>query len=97
MCFLSGKNEDWEGPLLEIYPRTVTLAPASDGTVSFAEMPLPARGAGGHFNLTVPKTRAELERLCKQRQLRHAWRHWAGLLDVWLDDELLIECVPEQA
>jgi hypothetical protein len=23
-----------------------------------------------------------------------AWRDWAAFLDVWLEDDLLIECVP---
>lgn len=94
VCFLSGKDEDWEGPLVEIYPRNVTLAADGEGTVSFAKMTSPARGGGAHFNLTIHRSRTELERICERRALRHAWREWAGLLDVWLDDELLIECVP---
>lgn len=96
VCFLSGKDGDWEGPLVEVYPRQVTLAAAADGSVTFARLERPARGAGGHVNLSVSVTRAELERLCKERGIRHTWRSWAGFLDVWLDDELLIECVPTE-
>ena len=29
--------------------------------------------------------------------LPHAWRDWAGFLDVWIEDELMIECVPVAA
>jgi hypothetical protein len=91
VCFLNGA--DWDGGLIEFYPRTVALA-HRDGAVFFRAQES-QRGSGGtHFNLTVPRTREELEALCRERALPHSWRDWQGLLVVWLDDDLMIECVP---
>jgi hypothetical protein len=83
---------DWKGGLVEFYPRTATLA-HDDGAVTFRDLPSPSRGGGSHLNMTVPRTRAALEALCRERGLVCAWRDWAGFLDVWLEDDLLIECV----
>ena len=92
VCFLSA-GDDWNGAFIEFYPRTVTLA-ANAGSVEFRELKPPATGAGTHFNLSIPLTRSELESLCDRRKLAHSWRDWQALLEVWLDAELLIECVP---
>ncbi len=90
-CLLEG---EWNGALIEFYPRTATLA-HEGGHVRFEKLDPPARGGGTHFNLSLEKSRAEVEAICGARGLTHAWRDWAGFLDVWLDDELLIECVCE--
>jgi len=86
MCMFGG------GAFLELYPRTARLV-SREGDVAFAELQPAATGAGAHFNLKVDRTRAELERICDERGLKHGWRAWAGFLDVWLDDGLLVELV----
>ncbi len=95
VCFLGGDDEHWSGPLIELYPRSVRLA-SEAGEVVFRPLPPPhtARGAGTHFNLAVGATRGELERICAAQGLTCSWRGWAGFLDVWLDDDLLIELAP---
>lgn len=90
VCLLNG---DWDEALIEFYPRNVTLA-HDNGTVTFRRLSRPASGGGSHFNLSVPRSRAEVERVCAERGLTYAWRDWAALVDVWLEDDLLIECVP---
>lgn len=91
VCFFNGA--DWDGALIELYPRTVALA-HRDGAVFFRANDKP--GAGGtHFNLSIPRTREELEAICRQRGLPHSWRSWQSLLEVWLDDDVMIECVPD--
>jgi hypothetical protein len=90
VCLLNG---DWDDALIEFYPRTVTLA-HDDGVVTFRRLSPPASGGGSHFNLSIPGSRGDVERACAARGLTYAWRDWAGLLDVWLEDDLLIECVP---
>jgi hypothetical protein len=94
-CFLNGDIEDWESPLIEFYPCDVSLV-QSKGTLIFSRLkPTSARaGAGTHFNLTVPKTRTELEQRCKKLGLPFSWRDWQSVLEVWLEQDLLIECVP---
>jgi hypothetical protein len=91
VCLL---GEDWSGPLIEFYPRTATLA-HDQGQVQFRPLERGAEGGGTHFNLSVPRSRATLERTCLERGLAYTWRDWAGFLDVWLEEDLLIECVPE--
>ncbi len=59
VCFLNGA--DWDGGLIEFYPRTVALA-NRDGAVFFRAQES-QRGSGGtHFNLTVPRTRESSRR-----------------------------------
>ena len=83
---------DWGGGLVEFYPRSATLA-HDDGAIGFRTLDRPARGGGSHLNLSLPRKRADIEAICRQRGLVFAWRDWAGFLDVWLEDDLLIECV----
>jgi hypothetical protein len=83
----------WEGAMIELYPRDKTFA-LRDGAIGFHDLSPPARGAGTHFNLSVDKTRQELESLCAARGLTCSWRGWAAFLDVWVDEELLVELVP---
>ena len=92
VCLLEGS---WSGALIEFYPRTATLA-HEQGRVLFRPLDTPARGGGSHFNLSLPRSRGELERISRERGLPHAWRDWAGFLDVWLEPDLLIECVPDE-
>src|SRR3974390_2526280 len=54
--FLRGAEEDWGGPLIEFYPRSVVLARDGDKLV-FQSTTTSPRGAGTHFNLTIPKSR----------------------------------------
>lgn len=91
VCFLNAA--DWDGGLIEFYPRSVALA-HRDGAVYFRTQEPGAASGGTHFNLSVPRTREELEALCRERALPHSWRDWQGLLEVWLDGDLMIECVP---
>jgi hypothetical protein len=93
VCFLGAADEDWDGPFIELYPHTAVLV-AGDGGARFAKSTRAPQGAGTHFNITVQKTRGELEAACEKSGLACAWRQWQGLLEVWLEDELLIECVP---
>jgi hypothetical protein len=93
VCFLSGEDGDWNGQLLEFYARSTLLARDGDKLV-FREAKTSPRGAGTHFNLTIPTTRAALESACRKLRLSSSWRAWQGLLEVWLEDDLLIECVP---
>ena len=93
VCFLSGVEDDWQGPMVELYPRSVTLA-SENGQVTFRKLARRATGAGGHLNISVKRSRAALERVCRERNIDCAWRGWAGFLDVWLDPECLIELVP---
>ena len=88
-CLFEGS---WTGTLLELYPHTHRIF--HDGTkVGFAEMKEPVRGAGVHFNISVEKSRAEIEAICKERGLACAWRDWAKFLDVKIDDDLIVELV----
>jgi hypothetical protein len=64
VCFLSGVDEDWSGQLLEFYPRDVVLSEEA-GALTFRKSPVAPRGAGTHFNLTIPKTRKALESVRK--------------------------------
>jgi hypothetical protein len=84
-------GRSWDGPLLELYPRTSRLV-SRDGEVAFAKLKARATGAGTHFNLKVDRKRTEIEKICDQRGIPCSWRDWAGFLDVWLEDDLLIEC-----
>jgi hypothetical protein len=86
------EEDNWKGGLVEFYPRTSTLA-HEEGQITFRALSTPARGGGSHLNLSVPRTRQLLEALCRERNLTCAWRDWASLLDVWLEDDVLIECV----
>ena len=92
VCLFEGS---WDGGLIEFYPRTSTLA-HERGEVCFRDLPRPAAGGGTHFNLSLPRTRAQIEEICRAQGLVCAWRDWAGFVDVWLEDDLLIECVPTQ-
>lgn len=92
VCFLSGKDEDWEGQLIELYPHDLVMI-AEEGRLAFRKAKLPPRGAGSHFNLSVPRSRTELEALCGKRELSCSWRDWQGLLEVWLEEDLLVELV----
>ena len=89
VCLFDGT---WSGALLELYPRTSRLV-SREGDVGFAKLRSPATGAGTHFNLKVDRSRAELERICTARGLTFSWRSWAGFLDVWIEDGLLVELV----
>jgi hypothetical protein len=93
VCFLGGEDEDWEGPLIELYPHDLTMV-AEAGRLAFRKAKLPPRGVGSHFNLSVPRTRRQLEALCAEREIACSWRDWQGLLEVWLEPELLVELVP---
>jgi hypothetical protein len=91
VCFL-GPREDWDGPLIEFYPRTVTLA-HEDGSAVFKKLKREAHGAGGHVNISVPISRGVLEAKCDELGLLHSWREHQSLLEVWPEDEVLIEIV----
>jgi hypothetical protein len=82
----------WTGTFLELYPKTHRIF--HDGSkVGFTELEEPARGAGTHFNISVDKSRAEIEAICKERGLACTWRDWAKFLDVRIDDDLIVEIV----
>ncbi|MBL8954459.1 MAG: hypothetical protein JNK82_27015 [Myxococcaceae bacterium] len=85
-------DRTWSGPFIELYPRTSRLSLKGD-EITFEAMPVAAAGAGTHFNLRVDRTRPQLEQLCAERGLTHGWRAWAGFLDVWLDEGLMVELV----
>jgi hypothetical protein len=89
VCLFDGT---WEGPLVEFYPRTHTLAQEA-GTVAFQRLGRPALGSGTHLNLGLPRTRAWVEAFCETERLTCTFREWAGFLDVWLENDLLIEIV----
>lgn len=93
VCFLNGQDEDWDGQLIEFYPRDVTLAAERGKLVFRRGEPVPP-GAGTHFNITVPTSRGKLEAICGERGLLCSWRDWQGLVEVWLEADLLMECVP---
>jgi len=61
--------------------------------VDQALKPTSQLGRVPHLNLTVDRTRAELEAICDERSLEHGWRGWTGFLDVWLDEGLMVELV----
>ena len=91
VCFLN--DENWSsGEFIEFYPKSVKLKNKS-GNPIFQENKQDVSGVGTHFNLSVPKSRDELELICKKRNLENAWRGWGGFRDVWLEDNILIECV----
>ncbi len=95
VCFLNGDVEDWESPLIEFYPFDVSLV-QREGKLVFSRLKAASAhaGAGTHFNLTVPRTRTELERRCRKLGLPFSWRDWQSVLEVWLEQDLLLECVP---
>ena len=88
-CLFDGS---WTGTFLELYPKTHRIG-LEAGKVGFFPFPEGARGSGTHFNITVDKTRSELEAICKERGLSCAWRGWASFLDVLVEDDLVIELV----
>ncbi len=91
VCFLNDKNWDG-GEFIEFYPKSVKLSNKS-GNPAFLENPEGVSGAGTHFNLSAPKNRENLESICQERNLMCALRGWGNVLDVWLEENLLIECV----
>jgi hypothetical protein len=94
VCFLSGEDEDWNGPLIEFYPRDIVLARDGNALVfRTIARPAPTR-SGTHFNITVPKSRAAIEAACGKLGVACSWRAWQELVEVWLEDDLLVECVP---
>jgi hypothetical protein len=64
--------------------------------MQFRKVPGGVKQTGAHVNLRIPQTRKALERICVERRLAHSWRDWQSLLEVWLEDDLLIECVPRR-
>ena len=91
ICFLN--DEDWQAELIEFYPKSIRLCQQGDEVV-FRAAQLSDTGVGTHFNLHIPKSRAQLEKTAHDLNLRCSWRTWAGLLDVWLEQGILIECKP---
>jgi len=92
VCFLN--DEDWKGgEFIEFYPKTVKLSSNSSGNPEFVENPEGASGVGTHFNLSVPNSRENLESICQGRNVTCALRGWGNVLDVWIEETLLIECV----
>ncbi len=91
VCFLN--EENWESELIEFYPKNVKLH-NSNGGLAFEEMAEKVRGVGTHFNLSIPRTRRQIEDICSHNELTCKWRDWAKLIDIWLEPEILIECVP---
>jgi hypothetical protein len=92
VCFL-GDKEDWAGPLIELYPRTTTVV-LQKGKMAFREIAGGINASGAHVNIALGKTREQIESTCDRRGIVHHWRDWQGLVEVWLDDGLMIECVP---
>ena len=91
VCFLN--DENWKsGEFIEFYPMSKKLSNKSGNPV-FLDNPEGVSGTGTHFNLSVPKNRAELELICQERNLVSAPRGWGNVLDVWIEENLLIECV----
>jgi len=90
ICFLNAPSIDAE--FIEFYPRAATLVNVG-GHPKFADLADGARGSGTHVNLSVPRPRAELEAICAARGLKCATGR-ANLLDVWLEEDLLVELVP---
>jgi hypothetical protein len=80
---------------LTLYPHDLELV-ADEGRVVFRKTEVPPRGAGTHFNHSVPKSRKELEALCREREIACSWRDWQSLLEVWLEKDLLVEFVPAE-
>jgi len=89
----SGGVPRWTGPLIEFYPKTHRIGWV-DGQPAFVVNEARATGAGTHFNITVDKTREQIEAVCEERGLEHAWRDWASFVDVLLEDGLVVEIVP---
>jgi hypothetical protein len=87
-CFL-----DDEGALVELYPRTITLA-HENGAFKPKKLAEPAKGGGAHVNISVDLGRGELERRCDALGVPHSWREWQSLLEVWPEDDVLFEIVP---
>jgi hypothetical protein len=92
VCFL-GDKEDWGGAFVELYPRDIALS-AVKGKLEFRTIRGGINASGAHVNLRVPKTRKALEAICAKRRITCSWRDWQSLLEVWLDDDLLVELVP---
>ncbi len=88
-CLFDGS---WNGAFLELYPKTHGIT-ANDEGPGFAELAAAPAGVGTHFNISVEKMRSEVEAICRERGLRFSWRDWAGFLDIWIDDSLLVEIV----
>jgi hypothetical protein len=89
VCLFEGT---WDGPLIEFYPRSATLI-QKEGRVGFGKLGAAANGSGTHFNLTLPRQRSWVQAQCNKRNLTCTWRDWAGFLDVWLEQDLLVEIV----
>jgi len=97
VCFLSASRSEWSYEFIEFYPRDMQLA-RMPGAVRPVFMPVEggrATGAGSHVNLILPASAAQIEAACAHSGLPHAWR-WSGLMDVWLEERLMVELVPDR-
>ena len=97
VCFLSAARSDWCHEFIEFYPRDTQLA-RTPGAVRPMFMSVEggrATGAGSHVNLILPVSAAQIEAACAHSGLPHAWR-WSGLMDVWLEERLMVELVPDR-
>ena len=95
VCFLSTERTDWSHEFIEFYPRNTQLL-RTDGATRPRFAPMTdeaAMGAGTHINLTVPMSASDIEAACQRAGVTHGWR-WAGLMDVWIEERLMIELVP---
>lgn len=96
VCFLTFDQSSWQDQFVEFYPRDTRLSRLDGGTrPQFTPVEGgQATGAGSHLNLVVAMTAQQIEKACTALDKPHGWR-WMGLMDVWLEDNLMIELVPE--
>lgn len=95
VCFPASDQTSWQDQFVEFYPRD-TLLSRLDGCSRPHFTPVeggPASGADSHLNLVMAATAQQIEKACAVLGKPHGWR-WAGLMDVWLEKNLMIELVP---
>ncbi len=94
VCFLASACTEWSDPFVEFYPRTTALLHETGRPrPKFFELDQRVPGAGSHVNIILQWTAEEIERRCHASGLLSGWR-WPGLMDVWLEPDLMVELVP---
>lgn len=95
VCFFS--SAAWGGDFVEFYPLEARLERRAEGAGFGRVVSSDERWSGAHLNVSVPLSRDELERRCREAGVPHVWRGGQALLEAWIEDRLLVECVPRSS
>ena len=96
-CFLSASRTPWSNEFIEFYSRDTQPArtPSAIRPMFMSVDGGRATGTGSHVNVVLPASVAQIETACATSGRPHAWR-WKGLMDLWLEERLMVELVPDR-